>query len=138
MADEFDRLMQQCADLPDFRLLASQTVTASPNPLSNERTADYIVQCGRAPDGGPFAFLRYLATDEDGQTVAVRLVLPPKAVALILRQTERLADRSTPDSRARRRRAQDLTTKRKRDHDAGRHTKRPVGVCRQCQKAAKS
>ncbi len=72
------------------------------------------------------------ATDSTGAT---RLVIPHKVVQTIVRQFERMYDRSTPESRRRKARSRELATKRQRDHDRGRHDSHPLKRdCPDCRK----
>ena len=62
------------------------------------------------------------------------LVLGDKTTRAILRAATRLQDARSPDARARASRRVKLERKRRRDHKADRHAKRPIWACEDCRK----
>jgi hypothetical protein len=82
--DKFDKAFGTLVDLPDATKTQPTTVTSF-TPLIGE-IQQFTVQTVRHPDmGGDWVFLTYV--DATGH---VRLVIPPKAVAAIVRQRDSL------------------------------------------------
>lgn len=134
--DAFDRIRQQVADAPHARETRPRTIAASPNPLSNDSHTDYIVSTVRVDDpieGSRLAsFVRML--DAEG---GYRIVLPHSVVDAIRKQSDSLFDRSTPESRRRKQRSNELRRNRKAAHEAGKHDNRdtPMRGCPGCERA---
>ena len=78
---------------------------------------DYTIETLRHDDE---SVLFLVATDSDGAT---RLVIPDKVIKTIVRQHKQVYDRSTPNSRRRKRRTTTLTAERIADHKAGKHNR---------------
>ena len=76
---------------------------------------DYTIETLRHDDQ---TVLFLVATDSEGAT---RLVIPDRVIRAIVRQHQRLYDRSTPASRKRKKRADARKANRTTDHRAGRH-----------------
>ena len=110
--EKFDRVMGKLTGLPDVKETRPSTVQ-DVTPIAGD-VMTYIVQMMRTPDQGYVGFLQVV----DGQGRA-RLILPHRLIERICQQRERLTDRSTPESRARRARARAAAKKRK-DREARR------------------
>ncbi len=111
--DKFDRIYGALEGLPGHRMTRPSTVMDSLPIVGNVTT--YVVQSVRHEEG-VLTFLQIV--DDDGRA---RLILPDKVSAAIAGQRERLFDRSTPDSRARKARQRALAQKRSDDHRKGKH-----------------
>lgn len=81
--DEFDRLLGNLTDLPDVVEIANTVHIVEPI-LGNAKT--YIVRRFRQSGQGDTVFLHVVAKD-----VNVRLILPPKVMALLSRQDDILS-----------------------------------------------
>jgi hypothetical protein len=103
---DFDRVIGTLTDLPDVRQNKPTTVTTM-LPIVGAVTT-YVVQMYKSQESGHVLFLQVV--DAEGRE---RFVLPHKVVEAIARQRERLADRSTPESRARKRKAGERARRRK-------------------------
>jgi hypothetical protein len=101
----FDRLMGTYHDLPDARFTKPATVMQTV-PILNETTTA-VVQTLKSADDGFTIFVQVV--DSTGHQ---RIVLPDKVAMAIYRQRDRLMDRSTPESRARKRAAAERARKR--------------------------
>lgn len=89
----FDRVLGGWDGIPGVRLSKPATVMQT-IPILNETTTA-VVQTMRTEDG--YTILLQVV-DSTGH---MRIVIPDKVAAAIYRQRERLADRSTPESRRR-------------------------------------
>lgn len=101
----FDRIMGLIVGLPDTKLSRPSTVLTV-MPLVGA-SVTYVVQTHKAKEGFT-VFLQMV--DAEGRA---RFVIPPKVADAIYRQRQSLADRSTPESRARQRRRQEREKARK-------------------------
>jgi hypothetical protein len=99
---QFDRVLAGIHGLPGFRQTKPTTIIDTV-PIVGIVTT-YVVQSFRTADRGHTIFLQVLA---EGRFH--RLILPSKVAQALYRQRDALADRSTPQSRAR------ATAKRKRE-----------------------
>lgn len=102
---QFDRVLGTLDGLPGVRTTRPATVMQT-IPILN-RTTTAVVQTMRTEDDGVLIFLQVVRGDE-----TIRLVLPDKVAQAIYRQRSALFDRSTPESRARRRAAKEREQKR--------------------------
>lgn len=103
---KFDRIIGTLTGLPDVKQVKPTTV-ASVMPIVGAMVT-YVIQTYRSKESGYVLFLQVV--DAEGRE---RFVLPHKVVEAIYRQRDRLADRSTPDSRTRKRKSQELARRRK-------------------------
>lgn len=137
MTISFDRAMTGLEGMPGVRKTPPSTLRATP-PFGSVTThivqmyrIDELDEEDRILDSRLACFMQVLDGGE-----AIEVVMPDEVVRRIVAQYERLHDRSTPDSRQRRRRTRELTVKRRGDHDKGRHAKRRNGACSLCQAEA--
>ena len=115
---DFDRIMGTLTDLPDVRQNKPTTVSTM-LPIVGAVTT-YVIQAYKSKESGYVLFLQVV--DAEGRE---RFVLPHRVVEAICRQRDRLVDRSTPDSRARKRKAQERARRR-----AERETRRAAFAAR--------
>lgn len=101
----FDKVMGTLHDLPDVRETKPTTVMQT-IPILNETTTA-VVQTYRSEEDGFVIFVQIV--DPTGH---MRIVLPDKVAMAIYRQRDRLMDRSTPESRARKRASAERARKR--------------------------
>ena len=134
MTISFDRAMTGLEGMPGVRKTAPSTLRATP-PFGAVSThivqtfrVDELDEDDRILDSRLACFVQVLDGGE-----AIEIVLPDEVVRRIVAQHERLHDRSTPNSRQRRRRTRELNVKRREDHQKGRHEKRANGACPMCQ-----
>jgi hypothetical protein len=114
-SDQFDLFVQRVDGLPGVRHSAPTTVR-SIHPLTGV-VSDHVIQTFRLPDEG--FVITVARTDAGGH---YRIVLPGKVAETIYRQRQRLTDRSTPQSRERKRKA--AAARRERERRAARRAAR--------------
>lgn len=119
--DAFDRIRGQLEGLPGVTSTRPSTQVES-LPLVGDVTT-YVLETMRLDDGRLLTFLQIV--DAEGRA---RIILPDKVVRAIVRQRDRLFDRSTPASRTRKARSRERARKREmrrqrreRDHRDGKH-----------------
>jgi hypothetical protein len=95
------------ANLPQAKATKPATVLQSNAVTGLDQTI--IIRTSKHPAEG-FAIFLQVASREDG---VIQLVLPDKAVQAIYRQRDRLADRSTPQSRQKARATREAAKRRK-------------------------
>jgi hypothetical protein len=100
-----ERFTVRC-ELPEAKATRPATVVESNAVVGMERT--WIVRTARHPEEG-FGIFVQLA-DKSGIT---QLVLPDRVAQAIYRQRESLTDRSTPESRAKKRAAAEAAKRKK-------------------------
>ena len=96
---DFDRILSSMIGLPDTKITKPRPVQDI-YPMLHERNATFVVQTHRAKNAGFTVFVQIV--DAQGSR---RIVLPPKVSAAIYAQRQSLTDRSTPESRARKAKA---------------------------------
>jgi hypothetical protein len=97
---DFDRSRSQMAGLPGVKFTMARTIL-DVYPMLHEKNVTFVIETARKQvpgdnDSGFTIFLQIV--DAQGSR---RVVIPPKAAAIIYRQRQSLTDRSTPESRKR-------------------------------------
>ena len=130
--DTFDRIRQQVIEFGAVMPSRPRLIITDPSSFSNEATAQYTVEIARVDEPGGDPRLTGFVTigDADGFT---RVVLPHDVVEAIYQQRVRAFDRSTPQSRDRARRHREAVARRRELHARGRHDKKRVASCPDCQ-----
>lgn len=108
---KFDRILGDLTGLPDVKMSRPST-QLDVLPIVGDAVT-YVVTTARS-EAGFTIFLQIV--DAEGRA---RLVIPPRVSAALYRQRQSLADRSTPASRQRAKKARE-TAKAKRDREARR------------------
>src|SRR3989304_990356 len=102
---KFDRVRGGLEGLPGTRMTQPSTVIQAIPIIGT--VVSYIIETWKDDEHGFVMFLQLV--DADGRE---RFILPNKVLRAIYRQRDRLADRSTPESRARKKRAAEVKKRR--------------------------
>ncbi|KKK68445.1 hypothetical protein LCGC14_2943990, partial [marine sediment metagenome] len=94
---KFDRVRTGLEGLPGIKMTRPATVIDAV-PIIQENVT-YVMETWRTEASGFLMFLQIV--DSDGRA---RFILPNRVLQAIYRQRDRLTDRSTPESRARKKR----------------------------------